>query len=162
MRNLSATVFAIGLAAFVPDAGFAQASEPEPVTTFAELAPRLPAGSPVVVTGIDGRRVTGMLIRIERDTLSITADRAIAFRQSDVRHVQRRIPDSVLNGGFLGFAIGMAGPLIVCTSISDPSETPSCAIGSVAFGGLPGFAIGALIDRARGRTVTLFRQPTAP
>ena len=63
--------------------------------------------------------------------------------------------DSVLNGAFIGMAIGTAGPLIVCTSIGDSSETAGCVVGSIGFGGLPGFAIGALIDRALPRTVRM-------
>lgn len=61
--------------------------------------------------------------------------------------------DSVWNGAFIGMAIGTAGPLIICTSIGDRSETSGCVAGSIGFGGLTGFAIGALIDRALPRTV---------
>ena len=68
------------------------------------------------------------------------------------------MPDSILNGGFIGLAIGTAGPLVVCTSVGDSSETPGCVAGSLGFGGLPGFAIGAIIDRLRSRNVTLFRR----
>jgi hypothetical protein len=57
----------------------------------------------------------------------------------------------------IGFAIGTVAPLIVCMRIGDSSETPGCVVGAVGFGGLPGFAIGALVDRMRGRLVTLFR-----
>jgi hypothetical protein len=63
--------------------------------------------------------------------------------------------DSVLNGAFIGMAIGTAGPLIVCTSIGDSSETVGCVVGSIGFGGLTGFAIGALIDRALPRKVSI-------
>ena len=63
--------------------------------------------------------------------------------------------DSVWNGAFIGMAIGTAGPLIVCTSIGDSSETVGCAAGSFVFGGLPGLAIGALIDRALPRKVNI-------
>jgi len=159
MRHVKSTVLAIVLAALIPAAGSAQEPEADPAATFSDLALRLPAQSFVIVTDQQGRRTTGRLIGIERDALSIRTDRALSFRQSEVQQVQRKIPDRVLDGGLIGFAIGMAAPLIVCTSISDSSETAGCALGSVAFGGLPGFAIGALIDRARARTVTLFRRP---
>lgn len=43
----------------------------------------------------------------------------------------------------------------VCTRIGDSSETVGCAAGSFVFGGLPGFAIGALIDRAFPRKVSI-------
>jgi len=157
MRHVKSAMFALVLTASTPFTTSAQTPEPEPATTFPELALRLPPQSFVIVTDQQGRRSAGRLIGIERDTLSIRTDRALSFGQSEVQRVQRKIPDSVLNGGFIGFAIGMAAPLIVCTSISDSSETVGCAIGAAGFGGLPGFAIGALIDRVRGRTVTLFR-----
>jgi hypothetical protein len=158
MRHVKATVFAIVLAALTPAGGSAQEPEADPATTFSDLALRLPAQSFIIVTDQQGQRTTGRLIGIDGDALSLGTDRALSFRQSDVQQVQRKIPDRILDGGLIGFAIGMAGPLIVCTSISDSSETSACALGSVAFGGLPGFAIGALIDRARSRTVTLFRR----
>jgi hypothetical protein len=60
-----------------------------------------------------------------------------------------------LNGAFIGMAIGTAGPLIVCTSIGDSTETLGCVVGSIGLGGLPGFAIGALIDRALPRKVSV-------
>lgn len=63
--------------------------------------------------------------------------------------------DSVWNGAFIGMAIGTAGPLIVCTVRSDSSETVGCVVGSVGFGGLTGFAVGALIDRALPRKVSV-------
>ena len=41
--------------------------------------------------------------------------------------------DSVWNGAFIGMAIGTAGPLLVCTSIGDSSETVGCAAGFARF-----------------------------
>ena len=158
MRKVRSAVFALGLAAVTSSTGFAQTPNPEPATTFPELALRLPPQSFVVVTNQQGQRFSGKLIGIERDTLSIQADRAIKFAQTDVQHLQRKIPDSILDGGFLGFAAGMLGPMFVCMTISDSSETPSCVVYSIGFGGLPGFAVGAIVDHARGRTVTMFKR----
>jgi hypothetical protein len=63
--------------------------------------------------------------------------------------------DSVLNGAFIGMAIGTAGPMLVCIVRSDSSETAGCVVSSIGFGGLTGFAIGALIDRALPRKVSV-------
>ena len=123
MRHVKSTVLAIVLAALIPAAGSAQEPEADPAATFSDLALRLPAQSFVIVTDQQGRRTTGRLIGIERDALSIRTDRALSFRQSEVQQVQRKIPDRVLDGGLIGFAIGMVAPLTVCTSISDSSET---------------------------------------
>lgn len=159
MRHWNSAILALALTASIASVTHAQTLESEPATTFADLALRLPPQSFLVVTDQQGRRTGGRLIGIEGSTLSIEKDRPVAFSQPDVRIVQRKLPDSVLDGGLIGFAIGMAVPLIVCTSRSDSSETAGCAIGAAGFGGLSGFAIGALIDRARGRMVTIFRSP---
>src|SRR4029453_1948558 len=157
MRHWHLPILALALTASIASVTHAQTLEPEPATTFADLALRLPPRSFLVVTDQQGQRTGGRLIGIERSTLSIKTDRPVTFSQPDVQIVQRQLPDSVLDGGLIGFAIGMTVPLIVCTSRSDSSETAGCAIGAVGFGGLPGFAIGALIDRVRGRKVTVFR-----
>ena len=159
MRHLRSTCFSLVLAMCAPARGFAQAAEPDPATTFSDLTLTLPAQSLIVVTDQQGRENAGRLIGIDRSTLSIQGRRPVTFSESEVQLVRQKIPDSVLNGGVIGFAIGTLAPLIVCTSRSDSSETVGCTIGAVGFGGLPGFVIGALIDRARGRMVTMFKAP---
>lgn len=158
MLHLTLTVVALHIVALTPSTTGAQPLEPDPATTFADLALRLPVRSFVIVTDQQGRRTQGELTGIGGDTLSMkTAGRAVTFSRPDVQHVQRRVSDSMLNGAFIGLAIGAAGPLIVCTSIGDSSETAGCAVGSLGFGGLTGFTIGAIVDRSHTRKVTLFR-----
>jgi hypothetical protein len=162
MCDVKLTIAAVAIAALAPTPGSAQTPEPEPATTFADLTPRLPAEATLIVTDQQGRQTTGRLIGIEADTLLIRTGRTLSFRQPDVRQVQRKVPDRVLDGGFLGFAIGTIVPMVVCTIRSDSSETAGCVIGSIGFGGLPGLAIGAIVDSHRGRKVTLFRAKPAP
>lgn len=158
MRHLTIAAVAVVVTTVIPSAASAQAPEPDAATTFADLALRLPAQSSVTITNHQGRRTRGELTGIAGETLSIkTGDHALTFTESDVRHVQRCIPDTVLNGAFIGMASGTACPLIVCTIVSDRSERVSCAVGAFVMGGLPGFAIGTLIDRLRSDKVTLFR-----
>lgn len=159
MRYWSCTMFALVLTTSISSVSHAQTAEPAAATTFSDLTLRLPPRSFLVVTDRQGRETGGKLIGIERGMLSIQGRRSVTFSEPEVQLVRQKLPDSVLDGGLIGFAIGMVGPLIVCTSRSDSSETVGCAIGSVGFGGLPGFAIGALMDRARGRMVTMFRAP---
>jgi hypothetical protein len=161
MYHVKLAIAAVAIAVSVPAPGSAQTTAPEPATTFPDLATRLPAESSLIVTDQQGRRITGRLIRIEHDALSVRADRSLTFRQSEVRLVQRKVPDRVLDGGLLGFAIGTIAPLAVCTIRSDSSETVGCVVGSIGFGGLPGLAIGAIVDSHRGRKVTLFRAKPA-
>src|SRR4029453_3605038 len=147
MRHWHLPILALALTASIASVSHAQTLEPEPATTFADLALRLPPQSFLIVTDQQGQRTGGRLIGIERSTLSINTDRPVPFSQPDVQIVQRKLPDRILDGRLIGFALGMGGPLGVCTSRSDSSETVGCAIGAAGFGGLSGFAIGALIDR---------------
>lgn len=162
MCHVTSTIAGVAIAALISTPGSAQTSGPEPATTFVDLAPRLPPESTLIVTDRQGRQTRGKLIGIEDDALLIRKGGTLSFRQSDVRQIQRKLPDRVLDGGLLGFAIGTIAPLAVCTIRSDSSETVGCVIGSVGFGGLPGFAIGAIVDSYRGRKVTLFRAKPAP
>lgn len=160
MPYLKLAVFALGLAASVPSGAGAQTPGPDVATTFADLAPRLREQSHVIVTDRQGRRTEGELTAIDKDVLSVkTPAAALTFTQPEVQQVERNVPDSFLNGALMGLAIGAAGPLIVCTSIGDSSETVGCVVSSLGFGGLSGFAIGAIIDRLHMRKVTLFRSP---
>lgn len=158
MCHVKVAALALGLAASIPFGVCAQALESEPATTFADLALRLPERSFVIVTDQRGRQTEGELTGVDGDTLSVeTAGRAVTFTRPEVQQVQRKVPDSFLNGALIGLAIGTAGPLIVCTSIGDSSETAGCVTGSLGFGGLSGFVIGAIVDRLHTRKVTLFR-----
>ena len=159
MRHLKSCLSLV-LTVCAPCAGFAQAAEdPAAAATFLDLSLRLPAKSFVVVTDQQGREQRGRLISIDHGALTIQGSRRVTFAEPDVKLVRQKMPDRILEGGLIGFAIGTLAPLAVCTTRSDSSETVGCAIGSVGFGGLPGFAIGAFIDRARGRMVTWFRAP---
>lgn len=159
MRYWTCTLFALVLVTSISSTSEAQTEESAAATTFSDLTLRLPPHSFVVVTDQQGRETRGKLSGIDRGRLSIQGLHPVTFWEPEVQLVRRRMPDRVLDGGIIGFAIGTLGPLIVCTSRSDSSETVGCAIGAVGFGGLPGFAIGALIDRTRGRMVTVFRAP---
>ncbi|MEO5741810.1 MAG: hypothetical protein ABIS29_14565 [Vicinamibacterales bacterium] len=151
-------MFVLALIALTPSIIEGQTPEPDAANTFTDLSARLPVRSLVIVTDRQGRQMRGELTVIEGDTLSVkTADRPLTFNQSDVQQIQRQIPDSFLNGAFIGLAIGAAGPMIVCTSIGDSSETVGCVASSLGFGGLSGFAIGAILDRLHTRKMTVFQ-----
>ena len=164
MRATARAVFVAALvsAAFISSPAAAQTLALEPATTFRELALRVPPDALLVVADQEDQQQAGRLVGIDTGTLTIQSLRRITFAEPDVKVVRQKMPDRILDGGLIGFAIGTLAPLAVCTSRSDSSETVGCAIGSVAFGGLPGFAIGALIDRARGRMVTIFRATAGP
>ena len=146
---------------FPPAAISAQTTLSQPASTFSNLAPLLPPGATIVVTDQRGRRVKGELTVLSGQSLSLaTGDGPLTFVQSDVSEVRRQISDRVLDGGLIGLVAGFAVPAAICAGRSDGSETAACTIGSLIFGGLPGFAIGAIVDAVRTRKVTVFRSST--
>jgi hypothetical protein len=132
-----------------------------PAAAFAEIASgaNVRSGATLIVTDQSGRRVAGRLTAISSDALSIlTRDqRALTFRDQEVREVRRRVPDSKWEGALIGFAAGWLVPAAVCASRSDSSETLGCVLDTFLLGGLPGLGIGAAIDAAQGRAVIVFR-----
>ena len=162
MSHRTCTLLAIAVATSFPLSSRAQTADPAAATTFSDLTLRLPAKSFIVVTDQQGREERGRLVGISSGTVTIEGRVRVAFTEPEVKVVRRKMPDRVIDGGLIGFAIGTLAPLAVCTIRSDSSETVGCAIGSAGFGGLPGFAVGALIDRARGRMVTIFRATAQP
>jgi hypothetical protein len=155
-------VLVLGIA-LLPSAARAQQPTPNaarPATTFAEIAsnPNVKAGASLVVTDSSGQRIRGKLTTVSSDTLSIRADgRTRTFTNRQVREVQQRLKDSKKDGALIGLGAGWLVPSIVCTARSDSSETLGCVLDTLLLGGLPGLAIGAAIDAAQAKTVTIFR-----
>lgn len=159
MHSWTFQLIALSLVALCAPATIAAQTTPsQPASTFSNLATELPPGATIVVTDQRGRRVKGELTGLSRQSLSLaTRDGALTFTQPDVSEVRRQVSDSVLDGGVIGLIAGFAAPAAICTSRSDSSETVGCVLGSMLLGGLPGFAIGAIVDAARTRKVVVFR-----
>jgi hypothetical protein len=94
---------------------------------------------------------------LERDALDADGGRAVTFREGQVREVQQRLRDRRRDGAAIGFLAGWLVPAAVCASRSDSSETSACVLDTLLLGGLPGMAIGAAVDAAHAKTVTVFR-----
>ena len=155
-QRLGALVMAVAL---LPSMAHAQATA-NAATTFAEIASRsnVKTGASLVVTDSSGQRIRGKLTTVSGDALSIWVDgRTRTFTNQQVREVQHRLKDSKIEGALIGLAAGWLVPSIVCTSRSDSSETLGCVLDTLLLGGLPGLAIGAAIDAAQAKTVTVFR-----
>jgi hypothetical protein len=133
-------------------------STPAPVLSFDEMALRVNVGATVIVADTSGRRFSGRLTALSSETLSmLTGGRAVTFRESQVREVQQRLRDSKRDGAAIGFLAGWLVPAAICASRSDSSETSACVLDTLLLGGLPGMAIGAAVDAAHAKTVTVFR-----
>jgi hypothetical protein len=86
-----------------------------------------------------------------------TPGHVFTFKDTEVREVQQRIPDSNVDGALIGLAVGWLPAAIYCSSISDSSETSPCFGEALIYGGLPGLGIGIIVDSFRQTTVTLYR-----
>lgn len=148
---------------FSPAAISAQTTPSQPASTFSNLAALLPPGATIEVTDQQGRRIKGEVTVLSGQSLSLaTGDGPRLFMQPDVSAIRRHISDRVLDGGLIGLVAGFAVPATICASRSDSSETGACVFGTLVFGGLPGFAIGAIVDAVRTRKVTVFRSASSP
>lgn len=168
MRNLKVVSrVLLGVVSLLgPSQAIAQ-SDPQsdaPVAAFGEIASRVSvsSGGSVIVTDSSGRQVKGKLTALSSDALTLLTDgRTLTFRDEQVREVRHRLPDSRLEGAFIGLAAGWIVPASVCTGRSDSSETAGCVMGTLFYGGLPGFFIGMGIDAMQAKTVTVFRSPSS-
>ena len=150
-------------AAFLLIARVASAQPPESFTpadsSLSSLANLVPIGATVVITDATAGVLKGKLSAISSSAIELamkSGPRTIAA--NDVRRIQWQQPDSLLNGTLIGAGIG-AIPGIYWL-IADPNECAGlCAEDYVAIG--VGAVVGALVDRAIKRRVTVYVSPGA-
>lgn len=145
--------------AWTAGAGYAQGADPpsKPATTLAGVATRVPAGDVVYVTDASGATIKGTLAEATDEAVRVSVKSGVRrVMAADVRRVQWQRPDSVLNGALIGAAIGAIPGIYYL--IADPNEcTGLCAEDYVAIG--TGAAVGALVDRAIRRRLTVYAAP---
>lgn len=130
------------------------------IGTPSSLAARLPVGTTVIVKERSGASVKGTVSTLTPESITLLADRQErTFARSEILEIRKRIPDSSLDGAFIGMGIGFAVPYVVCSSRSDASETAGCAAGAFGLGGVPGFVIGLIADKNRAATELVFQAP---
>jgi hypothetical protein len=147
-----AAIACFGAAAIaVPQAA---AQPPATTSTWAALADRLPVGDHVYVTDTAGTTTAGTLTAVTGDVLELNVGAGIrSLAAADVRRIQSRQADSLLNGILIGAGFGAIPGiywLIVdpneCTGLC-PEDYAAIAVGAV---------LGGLIDRAVTRKVTVY------
>jgi hypothetical protein len=131
-------------------------------TTFDGMAERVPAGTTVRVTTVDGRETTGRLTAVSGTSMQVTLRDAsrLELREADVAGVRAR--DPLWNGMLIGAAAGGLSTFVMNDeSCSAPNASADCWKVSrgagVAIGALMGAAIGAGVDALRQEPV--FRNP---
>jgi len=138
---------------------FALAAAQEPVRTFDQLDTRLKPGDTVWVTDAQGREIKGKITSLAAEALALKADGSRTFSAADVRLVEERRGDSLLNGGLIGFGIGGVGFGLTCLATIDDQDRGWCALVTVVYGGIgaaAGVAVDALIP---GKKIVVYRAP---
>jgi hypothetical protein len=138
----------------------AQTPDPEAVKALSAVKARVPAGDVVKVTDATGATIKGRMTSVTPDAVQVAAPGGVRrIAVEDVRHIQWRRPDALLNGTLTGAAIG-AAPGIYWL-IADPNECNGLCpeeYGLIAAGAL----VGALIDRAVRKEVTVYSAVANP
>jgi hypothetical protein len=136
----------------------------QPAQSFDQLGLLIQAGDKMTVTDTWGHDVTGRLARLDATTLSmaIEADTR-TFDASQVRRIQKRTSDSVLNGAVMGAVIGGVATVLL-TAIGcgnqdcDASSDSYVLVGLIGAGA--GAGLGALFDAMVQGKRTVYDAPT--
>jgi hypothetical protein len=117
----------------------------------------------LTVVDNSGTAVMGRLSELSCDTVAITlGNRILRFRQPDVARIQRRVPDSLMNGILIGVAIGVA-PVVVIAVAEEAGGEPCSGqcTRAVLMWGVIGAAIGATVDAAVRENRTIYLPPAS-
>ena len=148
-------------AAFLLSAGLASPQPPESSAAndrpIASITTRVPTGATVVVTDARAGVVKGTLAAVSSNAIELsTKNGPRTVAAADVQRIQWEQTDAVLNGTLIGAGIGAIPGLYWL--IADPNECAGlCAEDYVAIG--VGAVVGALVDRAIRRRVTVYAFP---
>jgi hypothetical protein len=118
-------------------------------------------GQEITGTDASGAEVKGKITQLSPTSLTVAAREATrTFTENEVRLIQQKRPDSLLNGTLIGVVVAVGVPLaiagIVCASDDEDCEWDSSAWGAVAVYAGIGAAAGALIDYAVKGNKTVF------
>jgi hypothetical protein len=133
--------------------------------SFTELASVVSVGQTITVTDATGAETKGRVTQFSPTSLTLAFDSATReFAESEVRLIQQRHKDSLLNGALIGAGITVAVPLVYFALIcSDDSEDcgGEAAVAIAGYAGL-GLGIGTLIDLAVTGKETIYVPGQAP
>jgi hypothetical protein len=145
--------------AFQPNHASAQRPDAPAPSSLLTVKATVPSGGVVHVTDIHGKTVTGVLGSVTRESIELTVDgetRAVFAR--DLQRIRWRQPDSWVTGALIGAGAG-AIPGIYYV-ITDPNECAGLCPEEYALVGI-GALIGALVDKAITKKVTVYEKPAA-
>ena len=122
----------------------ALAAAQEPVRDFSQLNTRLKPGDTVWVTDAQGREVTGEIVDLAPDSLTLKGGPARRLGPADATLIRQRRHDPLWNGALIGVAVG-GGLGLAMGDFSGSWDWGDAAVGAVIFGGI-GAGIGVGID----------------
>lgn len=147
----------IALVLLLPGSVLAQ----QPAQSFDQLALLIAPGDKVTVTDASGRELKGHFLGLDGNRLRMSyEDGARVFEAAEVRRVEKRQTDSMLNGTLIGLGIGAAfagvGWVVICVD-ADCGNDAGWIAASVAVYGAAGAGVGALVDALVTKKHTLYR-----
>lgn len=147
IRLVLLAVMAAGIT--MPSPSAAQERAEASATSFRELPLRLSLGDRITVTDNTGRSLQGSLVDLSPSALSVLADGVqYELQETDVTSIRQRRPDSVKNGAWAGFFVGVA---VAAASLknTEAGHYPGIVLAAAGLYGGAGAGIGALVDLSR-------------
>jgi hypothetical protein len=141
----------------IPAPAFAQSV----AHSFAELASMVSVGQTITVTDAPGAEIKGRVAQLSPRSLTLAFDAATRdFAESEVRLIQQKRPDSLLNGTLIGAAVGAGVPLVLvaafCAADEGDCDWDGEAAALIAVYAGVGAGIGALVDYGVKGNKTVF------
>jgi len=155
------TVVVVSIAVILGAANAGAQSPPSDTLSGTGLA----RGTIIRITDLSGAVVKGKLVELTPTSVRVKAGRSVKeLRESDIRAIDKRREDSVLNGALIGLGVGLAAGVVAAYGTCDHPDSECEAIANAVFipiGAGGGLAAGALIDAGMHRFDTVFRARTS-
>lgn len=142
--------------AFQPNLASGQTAAAQTRSLLSAVKMTVPAGEVVHVTDTRGRTLTGVLGSVTSDLVEVILEgETRAVVAGDVKRIRWQQKDSWLTGAMIGAGIGAIPGIYYL--INDPNECAGMCPEEYALVGI-GALVGALVDKAITRKVTVYEQ----
>jgi hypothetical protein len=157
-RAFRLAALALFASAFQPHQALAQAADTGARSSLlTTVRARVPAGEVVHVTDVHGKTVTGVLGSVSSEVVEVTGDGGTwGVFARDVQRIRWQRRDSWVSGAVIGAVVGAIPGIYYL--ISDPNECAGLCPEEYALIGV-GALVGALLDKAVTRKVTVYENP---
>ena len=141
----------------------APAAEAQVTESFEQLGEVIELGGEVTVTNSAGQKLEARVIAVSPSSLGLlVAGTSFELDEADVRRIRQRRPDSLRNGGLIGFSVGAGFMAGMSHAFYAGEEYPRDAeLGAVVLGagllGVAGFWIGRGVDALVVKEQVIYR-----